>query len=306
MPWCEWVQLVLTTRKITVVVGDWKSALAEAEYPLEHSLSPQDFTPADDPPDNRANSMWLGSAEALEHWGLKRGVETITEQLALVLQGRHAITGEQVLWPGTRPALDMDSRPRLDGQGSRLIEAVVNSFELRFWAPQSVAWVWSQADAELREELEHATVVGANYTLEHLTQTRPVVGGQEPAQGFAASVVLHARARKVRGEAIPPPLLHVHCHLVGVLDAKGTVRTPNSEALYKGSAMRECGAAGRGMLAKELMNLGFQLESGTGRDGRYFEIVGVPQGLLRSDAWERAECGQEARDGDSWEAEGSV
>lgn len=292
---------MLTARKITTVVDDQRGALAEAKCSLEHSLSPQAFRRANDPPDNRANSMWLGSAEALQQLGLKRGAETTAKQLASVLQGRHAITETQVRRPDSMSSLDMDNQPRSDQQCTPMRQSVVNSFELTFWTPQSIGWVWSQTNAELRAQLEHATVEGANSTLEHLTQTRPVVGGKEPAQGFAASVVLHMRARKVRGEAIPPPLLHVHCYLVGVLDSNRILRTPNDEAMYEDNAMRECGAVGRCELADKLVSLGFQIQPGTGRDGRYFEIVGVPQGLVRSDAWEHAECGrlgQEARDGD--------
>jgi len=46
---------------------------------------------------------------------------------------------------------------------------------------------------------------------------------------------------------------------------------------------RELGAAYRARLATELHQLGFQLQAQTGRGGRYFELVGVPPGLL--EAW---------------------
>jgi energy-coupling factor transporter ATP-binding protein EcfA2 len=44
---------------------------------------------------------------------------------------------------------------------------------------------------------------------------------------------------------------------------------------------REVGAAYRAQLARELHGLGFNVEAGTGRGGRYFELTGVPQGLLQ-------------------------
>jgi len=44
---------------------------------------------------------------------------------------------------------------------------------------------------------------------------------------------------------------------------------------------RELGAAYRAHLALELRGLGFGVEAGTGRGGRYFELSGVPDGLLQ-------------------------
>jgi hypothetical protein len=46
---------------------------------------------------------------------------------------------------------------------------------------------------------------------------------------------------------------------------------------------RELGAAYRSTLARELHQLGFAIQRGTGRGGRYFEIAGVPEPLL--DRW---------------------
>jgi energy-coupling factor transporter ATP-binding protein EcfA2 len=46
---------------------------------------------------------------------------------------------------------------------------------------------------------------------------------------------------------------------------------------------RELGAAYRSELARELSRLGFAIQRGTGRAGRYFEIEGIPGGLL--DRW---------------------
>jgi hypothetical protein len=64
--------------------------------------------------------MWLGSSGVLRGLGLERGAEATARQLALVLMGRHALTRTQLLQPGN---------------------GVVRSFELTFWAPESVAWV---------------------------------------------------------------------------------------------------------------------------------------------------------------------
>lgn len=209
----------------------------------------------------------------------------------MVLLGRHATTAEQVLEPYWRPASNSDwdqgTRP---GQ-----EPVVTSLHLAFWAPTSVSWVWSQADPQLRAQLEQAVLAAGNVALNYLTKALPVVGGTEPAQGFAASAALHATVPAEAGE-VPPPLLHLHTHLVGVLDAQGRVVSPDRAAVDEPDLMRECGAAGRVELAQWLRKLGFQLDVGTGPRGRSFEITGVPEGLVRSGTWGHAGCGGISQD----------
>ena len=45
-------------------------------------------------------------------------------------------------------------------------------------------------------------------------------------------------------------------------------------------AAREVGAFYRSALAHELSQHGYEIDAGTGKEGRYFEIAGVPQGLI--------------------------
>lgn len=261
---------MLTVRKMTVVAGDQEKVLAEARDVLESSLSPREFARPGSQVPARANAMWLGSPEALERLGLERGTEVTARQLALVLQGRGAITGKQVL------------RPR---------NGAVRSFELTFWAPESVAWVWFNADGELRAQIEYAMFAAADYSLAYLTQC---VG--ELSVEFAASETLHVRTRTPLGGAglggtgVPGPLLHVHCHLAAVLGPDGILGVPDGAMLSGDGVMLAGGAAGRAVLAEKLRELGFRLEAMTGPDRRYFEIAGVPEGMLRSGVWTHAEC----------------
>jgi conjugative relaxase-like TrwC/TraI family protein len=271
--------VVMTLRKIQVEVGDWLGALAAAKYGLERADSPAAFVRPGEQRPARANTMWLGSARALDRLGLKRGAEVEAEASALAHEGRHSVTQEQVRQPGYLAVKDTYGKPVLDSDGRPVQRAVVNNFDLTFSAPKSVSVVWSQADAALRAEIEQAMMTAANAALEHITQTRPVVGGDEFARGFAAAAALHVTARTASGEAVPSPQLHVHTNLVGVLDGQGRLRTPNSAALYKHSAMREGGAVARLVLAERLRALGFGIEARTGRGGRYFEIIGVPKAL---------------------------
>jgi conjugative relaxase-like TrwC/TraI family protein len=219
--------------------------------------------------------MWLGSDAALAKLGLRRGAEVGLDELARALEGRHAVLDEQVRRPGSA---EMPGHTRADGSPYR--QQVVNSFDLTFSAPKSVSIVWSAADRELRADIEQAMLDATNAALEHVTRTRPVISGREPAEGFAAALAIHVTARTAEGDPVPMPQLHVHADLVGVLDRAGGLKTPNSMALFKDAAMREAGAVGRAALARRLEELGFQIEARTGKDGRYFEIVGVPPGLI--------------------------
>jgi hypothetical protein len=90
----------------------------------------------------------------------------------------------------------------------------------------------------------------------------------------------HTTARAVNGQ-LPDPQLHSHVLLHGALrrDRRVVAIDSRSWLVHR----REVGAAYRTELARELTRLGFQIDRGTGRGGRYFEISGVPGGLL--DRW---------------------
>ncbi|MFJ8996162.1 relaxase domain-containing protein [Streptomyces sp. NPDC102279] len=140
--------------------------------------------------------------------------------------------------------------------------------------------MWAQGDPALRVDVERAVLAGAHRSVEHLVRTRPLVDGTEPGQGFAAALALHVAGTMQASPAPPPPLLHVHTYLVGVLDASGALRGSDHEALYEDSLTREGGSVGRAQLAQDLRELGFDITPGTGHGGRSFEVTGMPEGLL--------------------------
>jgi conjugative relaxase-like TrwC/TraI family protein len=285
---------MLTVSKIGVTVGDDAMALVKAEYSLELADAPLAFRRAEyytehEPglEEDRANAMWLGTPGALAAVGVERGTEVLPEQLAVALQGLNVATRERVRSPGTRTVVAKDAHgPLLDPDGNPLTisEQRVNSADLTFSAPKSVSIVWSQAGPELRAEIEQAMMHASNAAISYMTQTKPVVQGvREPARGFVASAALQVTARRARGQEVPSPQLHVHGVLVGVEDGQGRLKTPGTDALFKHDAPLEGGAVGRAVLAAELCRLGFQIDWGTGRNGRFFEIRGVPRGLI--DLW---------------------
>ncbi len=90
----------------------------------------------------------------------------------------------------------------------------------------------------------------------------------------------HTTARAVEDQ-VPDPQLHSHVLPHGAVRRDGRVVAIDSRSWLV--HRRELGAAYRTELAHQLNQLGFEIERGTGRGDRYFEIAGVPDGLL--DRW---------------------
>ena len=90
----------------------------------------------------------------------------------------------------------------------------------------------------------------------------------------------HTTARAVADQA-PDPQLHSHVLLHAAVRRDGELVAIDSRSWLV--HQREVGAAYRTELARELAELGFAVRRGVGRGGRYFELDGVPQGLL--DRW---------------------
>jgi conjugative relaxase-like TrwC/TraI family protein len=277
----------MTVRKIGVTVGDAWAAGRAARYSLDRGEAPSAFARAGyytaeeaGLAQERPNVIWLGTQPTLDKLGYERGTAVAEEQLAAALQGLDA-EGNRVRRPGTRSVPTGEIGP--DGTPVEIREARVNSADLTFSAPKSVSVVWSQASPELREKIERAMFEAANAGLEHMMRTKPVIQGKGvPATGFAASAALQVTARTARGDAVPAPQLHVHGVVVGVDDGGERLLTPDTAALFKDDAPLEGGAVFRARLAEELRAIGFDLEAGTGRNARFFEIVGVPRGLAEA------------------------
>ncbi|WP_170322688.1 relaxase domain-containing protein [Acrocarpospora macrocephala] len=253
---------MLTTRTVLTPVGDARTQ-AMAQLVLMDGLAPSTFHRQGDPPP-RADAMWLGTADALRQLGVERGTQAMAAPLAQAWQGRHAKTHVQVIRPGWSPALGGDA---------------VRSHEITFWAPGSVSVIWSHSEGLLRQELEQAMMAGADVALAELLAS----------PRFAAAAVLHAVTQAPPyARTVPPPVLHVHCYLVGVTDPGGQLASSRRQF---GETVRSGGAAGRLRLAEKLRGLGFQIEALTGPGGRFFEVAGVPPQLAEeSSVWHRAEC----------------
>ena len=81
----------------------------------------------------------------------------------------------------------------------------------------------------------------------------------------------------MEGDA-PDPQIHSHVVITSAIREDGRLVAVASRPIFRSA--RELGAYYRSALAHELAERGYRIERGTGKDGRYFEIEGVPRGML--------------------------
>jgi len=217
-----------------------------------------------------APGRWALGEQGAEALGVDGSRPVGAEQFRALMAVRHPATGEPL---------------RAGGAGGEAVAAI----DATFSAPKSVSAVWALASPELRAALESAQERAVDAALAHATEYVPMVRRrvdkatvrrETPAELLASSW-RHTTARAVAGRP-PDPQLHSHVVLHGaVRQGDGKVVAIESRAWLV--HQRELGAAYRAQLAAELGQLGFEVQAGTGRGGRYFELAGVPPGLL--EAW---------------------
>lgn len=101
---------------------------------------------------------------------------------------------------------------------------------------------------------------------------------EEHAQDVIAAEYRHTTARGVSGAQAPDPQLHSHVVIIGAIRADDRIVAVASRPIFR--AARELGAFYRSALAEELTRAGYTIDRNTGKEGRYFEIAGVPRVLL--------------------------
>jgi conjugative relaxase-like TrwC/TraI family protein len=156
--------------------------------------------------------------------------------------------------------------------------------DVTFSAPKSVSVVWALADPWQREQIEQAHARAVERTVGYLREQVPVVrrryDGQvveEHARDVIAAEYRHTTARGVSGAKVPDPQLHSHVVISGAVREDERIVAVASRPIFRSA--RELGAFYRSALAEELIGEGYAVERGTGKDGRYFEIAGVPREL---------------------------
>ncbi len=152
-------------------------------------------------------------------------------------------------------------------------------------AAYSVSAVWALGEESQRREIEAAHAAAVGEAMAHLTETVPVVrrryGGEvveEPAVDLVAAEYRHTTARGVLEGDAPDPQLHSHVVITSAIREDGRIVAVASRPVFRSA--RELGAFYRSALAHQLQQRGYAIEQGTGKHGRYFEIAGMPRGLL--------------------------
>jgi conjugative relaxase-like TrwC/TraI family protein len=214
----------------------------------------------------QAPGRWLADAETLERLGVHAGEPLDGADFIALMEGRHPGTGRWL-------------RPEGAGGGRG------GGIDVTFSAPKSVSTVWALGDPWQREQIEQAHARAVEQTVLYLRAQVPVVRRrysgrvvEEHAKDVIATEYRHTTARGVSGAQAPDPQLHSHVVITGAVREDDRIVAVASRPIFRSA--RELGAYYRSALAHQLSERGYAIEAGTGKQGRYFEIAGVPQGLL--------------------------
>jgi conjugative relaxase-like TrwC/TraI family protein len=233
--------------------------------------------PAGEP--SQAPGRWLASPDTLARLGIE-GASIDGPEFVALMEGRHPRTGKWLRREGAG-----------GGRGGGI--------DLTFSAPKSVSAVWALGDDAQRREIEasHAAAVGE--AIAHLRANVPTVRRrdegrvvEEPAADVVAAEYRHTTARGVMDGDAPDPQLHSHVVVTSAIREDGRLVAVASRPVFRSA--RELGAYYRSALAHELAVRGHAIERATGRQGRYFEIAGVPRGLLDAFSARSREVGRAA------------
>ena len=238
-----------------------------ARYLESKTVEPErgDYYLSPDGEPTQAPGRWLASPDTLARLGIEGSSIEGPEFIAL-MEGRHPRSGEFLRRAGAT-----------GGRGGGI--------DLTFSAPKSVSAVWALGDANQRREMEAAHAAAVSEAMAHLTETVPTVrrryDGQqveEHAREVVAAEYRHTTSRGVLAGDAPDPQLHSHVVITNAIREDGKIVAVASRPIFRSA--REVGAYYRSALAHQLQQRGYAIERGTGKHGRYFEIAGVPRGLL--------------------------
>jgi conjugative relaxase-like TrwC/TraI family protein len=238
-----------------------------ARYLENKTIAPErgDYylTPEGEPA--QAPGRWLMSPDTQAKLGIE-GSQVDGRDFIALMEGRHPETG---LW-----------LRRAGADGSR-----GGGIDVTFSPPKSVSVVWALGDPEQRAEMEAAHAAAVEQAMAYLTESVPTVRRrygaevvEEPAVELVAAEYRHTVARGVLVGDPPDPQLHSHVVITSAVRDDGRIVAVASRPVFR--AAREVGAFYRSALAAELQQRGYGIEGGVGKGGRYFEIAGVPRGLL--------------------------
>jgi conjugative relaxase-like TrwC/TraI family protein len=221
------------------------------------------LTPGGEPAE--APGRWLVSSETLAELGIAgRAVEG--RDFVALMDGRHPGSGRWMR--------------RAGADGSR-----GGGIDVTFSAPKSVSVAWALGGESQRQEIEEAHTMAVDAAMQYMAAHVPTVRRrygaevvEEPARELIAVEYRHTTARGVAGGDAPDPQLHSHVVITSAVRADGRMVAVASRPIFRSA--REVGAFYRSTLALELAERGYAIDAGTGREGRFFELTGVPQELI--------------------------
>jgi conjugative relaxase-like TrwC/TraI family protein len=223
------------------------------------------LTPTGEP--TQAPGRWIVSPDTLARLGIEGSTVDGRDFIAL-MEGRHPQSGR---W-----------RRQAGSDGSR-----GGGIDVTFSAPKSVSVSWALGDESERRAIEQAHHAAVDQAIRHMTETvgtvrRSYAGNvvEQPARELIAAEYLHTTARGVLDGDAPDPQLHSHVVITSAVRDDERIVAVASRPIFR--AAREMGAFYRSALAHELSERGYAINSGTGKEGRYFEIAGVPDGLIEA------------------------
>ena len=215
----------------------------------------------------QAPGRWLASPETLARLGIEGAAVDGPDFIAL-MEGRHPRGGGWLRRAGA------------DGSRGGGIDAT-------FSAPKSVSVMWALGDEAQRIQIEQAHADAVRQAIHHMTEMVPTIRRrygaavvEEPARDLIAAEYLHTTARGVIDGDAPDPQLHSHVVITSAVRDDGQIVAVASRPIFRSA--REVGAFYRSALAHELSERGYEIAGGTGKEGRYFEIAGVPKELLET------------------------
>jgi conjugative relaxase-like TrwC/TraI family protein len=240
-----------------------------ARYLEGKTVAPQrgDYylTPGGEPA--QAPGRWLASPDTLARLGIEGSPVDGRDFIAL-MEGKHPRSGRWLRREGAG-----------GGRGGGI--------DVTFSAPKSVSVRWALGDQRERHAIEQAHRSAVDQAIGHMTETVATVRRryagevvEEPARELIAAEYLHTTARGVLDGDAPDPQLHSHVAVTSAVREDGRIVAVASRPIFR--AAREVGAYYRSALAHELSERGYAISSRTGKEGRYFEIAGVPQGLIEA------------------------
>ena len=213
----------------------------------------------------QAPGRWHIDEATMERLGIVSGGTVDGRDFVALMEGRHPGTGDWL-------------RPEGAGGGRG------GGIDVSLSAPKSVSVAWAIGDPWQREQIEQAHGRAVERAIAYVREQVPVVrrryGGEvveETAKDVLAAEYRHTTARGVSGADTPDPQLHSHVVVTGAVREDNRFVAVASRPVFRSA--REVGAYYRSALAQELSDLGYTIEGGVGKDGRYFEIAGVPRGL---------------------------